>query len=271
MGLTNLDINELTTYFRDRDLSLVVAGETIRAQTYDPRSPGSYDVATDMRLANLVTAALRNNASDASRVKRTLGHMIERDTLGRRHYDVLQRAFGPLPPLALPLEEFRYPEVAARTATALARGHELAVENERARQVEATYEAARQSGCSGMVAAARVYATERRLAIHGVRVRDADVHYCARRSIERALSPRDERFIAQVRKEMLELVNVAGDAYRAAREDLGATKRKAQARKRQENEAFYAELVGKRRRKESQRFWSKIARQANASRVRRAS
>lgn len=260
MGLTSGDIAELTYFFTTPDAG-ALRGEVLAAQTYEPKGSGTYDPYTDTRLVTLVTSAVRASKSEATRVKRVLEHLLEA-TDGRKHFDILRRAFEPLEGKrqVLPLEEFRYPEVARITPAALEAGVELAQAEERTRLLEAAYEAARVSGCSSISTAARVLETDRRLELYGVRVHDSDVRSAAGRAIERAMNPRDAALLTAVKKQMLDLVNAAGDAYRAARDDLGASRRRDRAERRKANEDLLAELLGKKHRKERERFEARLRR-----------
>ena len=256
--LTNADIQELTWWFSSPEAG-VISG-TVQAQTYEPRGGGGYDPYTDERLANLVGAAVKRHLGEWARVKRGLDHLCERAN-GRAHFETLRRACGPRPSYALPESEFRWPEVAVVVPAALERGHELAHEAELEHLVEVTYNDARMSGCSSITTAMRVYERERRVLTHGLRIDGGTVRSMARRAIERALrSKDDEAFVTQVKEQMFAMVDVAGEAYRAARADISATKRADKARRRAESEALLDELLGKKRRRESARFEAKLRR-----------
>lgn len=252
MGLTSGDVVELTYFFTTEGLA-AYAGETLRAQTYEPRGSGVYNPTTDLRLMRLVGAALHRSRSEESRLRRIVGHLLETPD-GRRHFDVLRRAFTPLPRLALPTSIVRYPEVACITTAALERGRELARKEGHMRMLEAAYEAAHTAGCSPIATAMRVYEADWRVTVHGVRIQDEDVRSAASRAIDKAIAAGDSAFLETVRNEMNAIVNVAGDAYREAREQVGATRRKDKAdRQKDADSALRAEL-GKKKRKDRQRF-----------------
>jgi len=253
MGLTNGDVAELTYYFATPDGG-TTSGESLAAQTYEPRGSGSYDPYTDNRLARLVAAGVRRHRSDETRVKRVIEQLLERPD-GRKHFDTLRRAFEPLPLRALSEDEFRWPEVARITSAAIARGRELAEHEEHQRLLEGAYDEAKTAGCSSISTSMRVLEADRRIFIHGVRVQDIDVRSAAKRVLERATSmPRDVEFLSAVSGEMFALVNVAGDAYREVRDELGATRRADKAQRRRESEDLLAQVLGKKRKKERDRL-----------------
>jgi hypothetical protein len=253
--LTNADVQELTWWFGTP--APVYAAGRLAAQTYDPKSSGGYDPTTDTRLENLVQAAVTSSQSEWSRVKRIL------DDLTPAHRDILRRAFGPLPAHALPVRSFRYPEVAIVTPTALARAAELATHDEHVRLLEVAEHAARVAGYSPMTVAIRVLETDRHVLVRGIVVTD-DMRRCStRRLLERASkssSASDTELLVSVKLEMQRLVDEAGDAYRRTRADLGATRRAEKAERRRAAEALLDEQLGKKRRKEAERFEARLRR-----------
>lgn len=247
--LTSADTQELTWWFANPAPVYVAGG--VAAQTYEPRGSGVYDPTTDMRLVGMLVAASHVRQSEWSRVA------IIMDGLGAATVDVLRRAFGPLPSDALSTKSFRYPAVAVITRPALERARTVAREDEHRRLLEVAQLDAMRDGCSPMSVAMRVLNTDR--CVRAV-VTDDMVRRAARRTLERALKADDVELLVAVKLEMQRLVDEAGDAYRAARSSHGATKRQAKAAQRKANEALLDEQLGKKRRKESERFEARLRR-----------
>lgn len=256
------DIQELTWFFESAP-PVSVTGHLV-AQSYEPRG-GGYDPYTDNTLTSLVAAAVARSGSEWTRVKRVLDVLVDQPN-GRDRFDVLRRAFG----ATSRSSEFLWPEVARITPAALTRGRELALEQERHRFLECAYFDARTSGCSPIHVAMRVFETDRRVNAHGLRVGDDAVRWASARALQYALEPRDVSFLMTVKKEMASLVHDAIDAYRTARSTMGATRRAAKARRETERQTLLRDMLGRKQKKESDRFWARIARDAAEERGTRA-
>lgn len=255
--LSTADTQELTWWF-DSPAPAQEAGRVV-AQTYDPRGSGTYDPTTDYRLEHMVSAALARHQSEWSRVRRAFDRLLEAPD-GRVHFEVLRRAFAPLPAHALSEKAFRWPEVAVVTHAALERAGVAAIEAEHVRLLDVAHRGALLDRCSPMSIACRVLEADRRLLAHGFIVTEDMVRAAVRRLLERAVKNLEVDVLDAVRAEMQRLVEAAGDAYRAARSDAGATKRAERAERKRANEAALDEALGKKRRKEAERFAAKIRR-----------
>lgn len=256
--LTNADINELT-YWLSTPAPVHVAGH-LAAQRYDAGSGGSYDPATDFRLEEMVQAGLSRAQTDWTRIKRVVD-LVEDGPDGRLHVEILRRAFAPLPPHALPVKEFHFPEVAVVTKAAIANAKTVAKDEERHRLLEAAWTSSLRNGDSAMTVNVRVLESDRLITAAGVVVTDDMLRWTARRVLFAASTGKEKNvaFCAEVRGEMHELVATAGDAYRRARKEIGATKRAARVEARKKNEALLDEMMGKKRAKEAERFAAKLS------------
>lgn len=125
-----------------------------------------------------------------------------------------------------------------------------------ARELEAAYGAARLDCTTGVACAMRVLETERLLTLRGVHPTEGDIADAVSIVLERAANKkaRDSDFLVAVKKEMQEMVDVAGDAYRRARDELSASARADKAKRRAENEALLAQELGKKTRREQRAF-----------------
>ena len=254
--LTNADVQELTWWFAASPPASV-AGRLV-AQSYGGSVIGPYDRTTDFRLEHMVQVALSRAQSEWMRVHNVLDHVCSKPH-GREVFEILRRAFGPLPADALPVKSFAFPEVAVVTTTALRRGTELATREEHVRLLEVALAASKARGGSPMTIATRVVATDMLLDRDRFPVPTWLVHATIRKMLERAMKTDDE-LVTAVKLEMHGLVARAGDAYRTARTELGATRREAKAARRKENERLFDDLMGRRKRKEAARFQAKLRR-----------
>lgn len=225
--LTQGILEELTAYFHGEH-----GGEAaIRAQSYEPHGTG-YDPATDARLARLVLR--RRTNQEWARVRRVI------DELAAPVVEVLRLVVAGGGVLA----------VAARLPSALAQGRELAIAQARERELDLVYTIAVQRGLSPMTCAMRVLEADAR--IRNVHVTSREVE------LTTALAVRHGQI--DVDDEANAVVDQAVDAYVTARERLKATKRAVKAERERERQALLDEALGKRRRKERERFEAKLRR-----------
>lgn len=225
--LTQGILEELTAYFHGEhggDAAIV-------AQSYEPRGSG-YDPATDARLARLVLR--RRTNQDWARVRRVI------DELAAPVVEVLRLAVVGGGVLA----------VAACLPSALAQGRELAIAQVRERELDFVFAVAVKRGLSPMTCAMRVLEAD-------VRIRNVHV---TPREIERATELAVRHGQIDVEDEATAVVDQAVDAYVAARDALKATKRAAKAERERERQALLDEALGKKRRKERERFEAKLRR-----------
>lgn len=222
--LTSADEQELTWWF-GTPAPAQEAGH-IAAQSYDPKGSG-FDPSTNLTLEKMVFGTLRRGVDHWKRVKVVLDRVGE-GPAGRWHLEILRRAFGNPAPVAALADGFTHPAIAVVTAKAIERARSLTFHEEQMRMLEATDAAARLRGCSPGTVATRVYEafedTESRIRPH---ISDQLVSANAFRVLDRALKGGDEAFLSQVRDEMQAILDAAGDAYRRARKELGATRREA--------------------------------------------
>ncbi len=262
--LTNADINELT-YWYSTPTPAYVAGH-LAAQSYEPGG-GTYDRTTDLRLEKLVQAGISRAQSEWTRIKKVIDTVADGEN-GPLHVEILRRAFGPTHGNPLPTKEFHYPEVAIVTPTALRVGRELARQEEHVRLVAVAITDAMRDGVSPMTVAMRALQTDAYVSTHGFAVTQWMVENTILCRLVEATAGKAKAtaenvaFSADVRAEMHELVATAGDAYRRARKQLGASRREAKAEARKKNEALLDEMLGKKRAKEAAKFAAKLKRSA---------
>lgn len=249
--LTSTDVQELTWWFAE-PAPTYVAGR-LAAQSYDPRGSG-FDLFTSTRLESMLQQAKTRGQSEWARIRRIL------DGVGALHADVLRRAFGPRPANALPERHFRYPEVVVVTDVVLRAAREGALRDEHMRLLAVSELAARRDGCSPMSTAVRVLETDRHIIAKGIVVTEAVVRAAARQMLERAVKLDLTELLVPAKQEMQRLVDAAGDAYRRVRAELGATKRADRAAQRRVREAYLDEQLGKKRKRESDRFEAALRR-----------